>query len=223
MYAVPASYFDGSMLLTVPRDSMPGMLRVTLVHVRPPSRVSCTSPSFVPTQIKPACTRDSAIAKMVLPYSTPMLSGVRPPEICCMLLSFSVRSGLMTCQLRPPFVVTCTCWLPTYTLLRSCGEIVRGIVQMNLYFTSAAAAPPVRSGQTSTLWPCRVRSSNRTTMPPRLPDPEELDQMMFGSTGSGVARPPSPPPTACHSLRSIVPPLLLLLGPRHDGPSCWLP
>jgi len=30
--------------------------------------------------------------------------------------------------------------------------------------------------------------------------------MMFGSTGSGVAHPLSPPSTPCHSLREIVPP-----------------
>jgi len=40
-------------------------------------------------------------------------------------------------------------------------------------------------------------------MPPMLPEPEALDQTMFGSTGSGVAQPLSPPATGCHALRGI--------------------
>jgi len=42
------------------------------------------------------------------------LSPVRPPENCCRLLSFRVRSGLMIFQEWPPSVVTWTYWLPTY-------------------------------------------------------------------------------------------------------------
>ena len=89
------------------------MADVTFVQVFPPSRVTCTSPSFVPAQMSPALRGDSAIAKTTSPYSTPMLSGVSPPDICCLLLSFNVRSGLMTCQLLPPSVVMWTNWLPT--------------------------------------------------------------------------------------------------------------
>src|SRR5205823_4629244 len=37
---------------------------------------------------------DSAIAITTQAYSTPILSGVRPPEICCRALSLVVRSGL---------------------------------------------------------------------------------------------------------------------------------
>src|SRR5689334_17734341 len=108
-------------------------------------------------------------------------------------------------------------------VLWSCGEIVNGASQTNRYSTSAAACPPVLSGHTWTFWPVRVRSSKRITLPPRLPDPDAVDQMTFGSTGSGVAQPLSPPCTECHSLRGIVPPARLLLGPRYDGPSCLLP
>src|SRR5438128_11292281 len=99
MYAVPASWRDGSTLLIVPHGGRFGMFFVTFVHVLPLSRVNCSTPSFVPAQITPACFGDSAIAKTTPPYSTPMLSGVRPPELCCRLLSFSVRSGLISCQL----------------------------------------------------------------------------------------------------------------------------
>src|SRR5215472_724431 len=138
------------MLLTVPHSGRFGIFFVTFVQFFPPSRVICTKPSFVPAQITPASFEDSAIEKTTPAYSTPMLSGVRPPEICWRLLSFRVKSGLMTCQLLPPSVVTCTNWLPTYTLLWSWGEIVMGNSQLNRYFTSAAEAPTVLSGHTST-------------------------------------------------------------------------
>ena len=42
-------------------------------------------------------------------------------------------------------------------------------------------------------------------MPPTLPEPVPLDQMILLSTGSGVANPLSPPPTGCQTLREIVP------------------
>jgi len=53
------------------------------------SRVICTSPSFVPAQITPACLGDIRDRKTTPAYSTPMLSGVRPPEIPILLLSFA--------------------------------------------------------------------------------------------------------------------------------------
>src|SRR5438105_8777093 len=113
MYAVPSAYRDGSMLVTVPQGGRLGMFDVKFVQVFPPSRVSCTRPSLVPTQSVLASCRDSAIANTTPAYSTPMLSGVRPPELCCRDLSFSVRSGLIISQLWPPSRVTWTCWLPT--------------------------------------------------------------------------------------------------------------
>src|SRR5229473_7497962 len=105
------------MLLTVPHESMLGMFFVTFVQFLPPSRVICTMPSFVPAQITPASLGDSAIANTTGAYSTPMLSPVSPPENPCLLLSFVVRSGLIRCQLWPASVVSCTYWLPTYSLL----------------------------------------------------------------------------------------------------------
>src|SRR6266851_5713445 len=118
---------------TVLCAGIPGMPAATLLQLFPPSRVTCTRPSLVPAQISPGLSGDSAIAKTTSAYSTPMLSGVRPPEICCLL------------------------------------------------------------------------SSYRATIPPTLPEPDALDQMMFGSVGSGVAQPLSPPATECHSPRGITP------------------
>src|SRR5687767_8013327 len=101
------------MLLIVPHFGRLGMLPVTLFQLFPPSRVSWTTPSFEPAQIKPFSLGDSAMANRVEKYSTPMLSPVRPPEKPCLLLSLVVRSGLMICQLCPASVVWCTYWLPT--------------------------------------------------------------------------------------------------------------
>src|SRR5689334_15575598 len=117
MYAAPLSKCDGSMLLTVPHGGRFGMLAVTLVQRPPPSRVTCTRPSFVPAHTTPFSFGDSAIANTTPAYSTPTLSGVSPPESCRRDVSFLVRSGLITCQLWPPFDVRCTNWLPAYTVL----------------------------------------------------------------------------------------------------------
>ena len=81
----------------------------------------------------------------------------------------------------------------------------------------------VVSGQTSTSRYCREPASQRTTMPPPPPAPEALDQTMFASVGSGVAKPLSPPPTVCQALRGMPwtksPLMRLFEGPRADGPS----
>jgi hypothetical protein len=99
------------------------------------------------------------------------------------------------------------------------------------YFRSPAAVPTVVSGQISTSRAIRVRSSKRSTVPPRLPNPVPLAQTMLLSVGSGIAQPLSPPATECHIPRGIGPATSssdclarrLLLGPRVDGPSCRLP
>src|SRR5258706_365516 len=46
MYAVPASYRDGSILLTVPQTGRFWIFFVTLDQLLPLSRVTCTSLSF---------------------------------------------------------------------------------------------------------------------------------------------------------------------------------
>src|SRR5215470_16364205 len=217
------------MLENVPHSGRLGIFLVRLVQFLPPSRVNCSRPSLVPAQITPASLGDSAMAKITPAYSTPMLSGVRPPELPMRLLSLRVRSGLMTCQLLPPSVVTWTNWLPTYTLLWSCGEIVTGNSQLKRYFTSAAVAPETLTGQTSTSRDWRLRSSKRATAPLTLPAPVPVDQIMLLSTGSGVAKPLSLPATGCQTPRGIGPPwspppknppnCKLLLGPRKEGPS----
>src|SRR5207249_11123234 len=105
------------MLSTDPHNGSVFRFFDRLLQVLPPSRVSCTWPSLVPAQSSPFSFGDSAIAMTTGKYSTPMLSGVRPPEICCLDLSFVVRSGLMVFQLLPPSALMCTNWLPAYSVL----------------------------------------------------------------------------------------------------------
>src|SRR6185295_12047579 len=82
---------------------MPLMFAVTFVHVLPPSRVTCTLPSSVPTQITSLFLRDSAIAKIVVCISAAELSIVTPPDCSCFCFcgSFVVRSGEMRSHVWP--------------------------------------------------------------------------------------------------------------------------
>src|SRR6266511_4066718 len=137
------------MLEIVPQSSSPRMLPVTSVQCAPPSRVACTLPSFVPAQITPRLIGDSAMAITSPAGSTPVLSGVSPPEGRCRVVSLRVRSGLISFQVTPASDEACTCWLPTYTVLWSNGEIVSGNVHTKRYFTAAAGYPIVACGHTS--------------------------------------------------------------------------
>ena len=79
------------------------MFAATLVQVLPPSRVTCTLPSSVPTQITSRFFGDSAIAKIVQWFSAVELSRVSPPDSSCFCLAGSlvVRSGEMRSQESP--------------------------------------------------------------------------------------------------------------------------
>src|SRR4030095_4486534 len=108
------------------------------------------------------------------------------------------------------------------------------MVQTKRYLRSAATFPLAWSGHTSTLRACPVFRLKTSTIPPTLPDPEALDQMILLSTGSGVDQPLSPPAILIQALRGITPPppppppppnppVPVRLGPRYEGPSCRLP
>src|SRR5438105_3924805 len=134
----------------VPQLSRFGIFPVTSLHVVPPSRVTCTRPSLVPAHNTLASIGDSPIANTTPAYSTPMLSGVNPPEMRCLDLSLRVRSGEISLQWLPPSFVMCTCWLPTYTTLWSCDDSVSGAVHTKRYLRLSAGQPIVDCGQTST-------------------------------------------------------------------------
>ena len=77
----------------------------------------CNSPSIVPAQIRSFCSGDSAMANNTVTFSTKRLSITKPPDDCCLVLSFVDRSGEISVQLWPPLVVLCTNCEPTYTVL----------------------------------------------------------------------------------------------------------
>src|SRR5215813_6000169 len=139
------------MLLIEPHFKKPGALAIrSFCQVLPPSRERLTMPSFEPIHSTPFSCGASAIEKIVQHSSTPRLSRVSPPDGPCLLLSSVVRSGLMIFQLCPAFVVTCRYWLPTYTVLLSCGEMYTTCVQFQRYLESIAGASKNFSGHTST-------------------------------------------------------------------------
>src|ERR1051325_11470010 len=155
------------MLEIFPQGGSLGIPPVTSFQVAPPSRVTCTTPSFEPAQITPAppCAGDSASANSVAPSNVMRLSVVTPPELRWWVVSFRVRSGLTTFQLAPPSVVRCTYWLPAYTFRWACGEIMIGNVQFQRYLKSAGRQPQPASGQTRTLRAWLLRASY-TSRPP---------------------------------------------------------
>src|SRR5437667_7286317 len=161
------------MFVIFPHCGSLGMFPVTSIHCAPPSRVTCTRPSFEPAQITPAppCAGDSAMANRVAPSNVMRLSVVTPPELCWCVVSLRVRSGLITFQLAPPSVVRCTNWLPTYTRVWSCGEMAIGNVQFQRYFRSAGRHPYAASGQTRTFRAWSVRVSYTSRPPSEHPDP----------------------------------------------------
>src|SRR6266699_3619456 len=68
----------------------PLILPTTFFQVLPPSRVSCTLPSSVPTQIKFGFFGESEIAKIVVCISAEELSTVTPPDCSCFCFSGSL-------------------------------------------------------------------------------------------------------------------------------------
>src|SRR5262249_55363327 len=96
------------------------MFFTTFVHVLPPSLVTCTFPSSVPTQITLGSTNDGAIVRIVQWNSAAVLSTtIGSPDDCCLLLSFVVRSGLMIDHDCPWSVDLNTTSPPKYTVVPS--------------------------------------------------------------------------------------------------------
>ena len=132
---------------------------------------------------------DSAIANTTPAYCTRVVGVSRPKLLRD--LSLSVRSGLITCQLWPPLVVRCTCWVPTYTVVivrrdRESECPVEAVLQIS-------AGPDAWSGHTSTRAIWRLLSSKRFDGPADAPGAGCRSTRRMLSTGSGIAQPLSPP------------------------------
>src|SRR5262249_48468104 len=86
-----------------------GILAVTLVQLRPPSRDTCTFPSSVPAYITPARFGDSANEMIVGHAWMPSFLAIvislplRPIVTMSSRLAFEVRSAPSPSQVRPRF------------------------------------------------------------------------------------------------------------------------
>src|SRR5450432_3006736 len=126
-YAAPSLNADASIWLTRPKSGI--CFGVTFVHVLPPSRVTCTSPSSEPVQIVLTDFLLGPTAKITPYTSGPFMSPViGPPDFSCVLGSWRVRSPLSAVQLRPPSVVRQRRCDETYSVFGSTGEKMMGYV-----------------------------------------------------------------------------------------------
>src|SRR5437870_6376545 len=109
----------------------PGMRAPPLVQVFPPSRVTWTLPSSVPTQRTLVSVGAILIVRIVLYVSAPEMSySIGPPLVTCLLLSFFVRSGLIGVQCWPPSLVLNTTLAPSNTSSALVAETAIGDVQL---------------------------------------------------------------------------------------------
>ncbi len=106
------------------------MLSLSFVQLlspfRPPSFVTQTFPSSVPTQIRSRTIGDSANAVIVQSWMFPS----PPLPVGIFDLSFVVRSGLTNSQLSPrvvDFISRLAAW---YTTFASCWEATMGALQL---------------------------------------------------------------------------------------------
>src|SRR6185295_6467664 len=106
-YAVPALACEASMTLMGPGGRSFG---VTLDHVRPPSRVRCTSPVLAPVQITCGETGDNASAWMDPPAAGPATLLPAARALASRLTFFgAARSPLIVRQVSPRSLDAMTC------------------------------------------------------------------------------------------------------------------
>src|SRR5882757_3996513 len=108
-------------------EGRPGRFFPTSVNVTPPSRLTCTFPSSVPTHTTPGITGDSETETMVLNEPTPSffescgLSPAAPITVTLQRSTCFVRSGLAT-QWSPRSYDLKRRLPPSQTMCGSCGE-----------------------------------------------------------------------------------------------------
>src|SRR5437660_4567931 len=102
-YAVHSLKCPASIEVTQAFFGRPLILLTTFFQVLPASRVTCTFPSSVPTQIRFGFFGDSQIEKIVVCISAEELSTVMPPDCSCFCFSgsFVVKSGEMRSHVCP--------------------------------------------------------------------------------------------------------------------------
>ena len=134
-YAVAGSNRLGSTQVTHGPFGKPGT--TTFVQCAPPSRVTCTLPSSVPTQTVFASSGDSLITLIVVFDSADELSTVMPPDSSCFCFSGSlvVRSGEIRCQVSPWSVERKRNCAPMYTTPFCVGLAAIGAFQLKRSFS----------------------------------------------------------------------------------------
>ena len=86
---------------------------------------------------------------------------IGPPEGPCFAVSLRVRSGLITCQLRPSLTDLKSTCAPMYRSFGFVGDSTMGKVHWKRYLSAAAPHPMGLSGQAFTAHACPVRRSKR--------------------------------------------------------------
>ena len=166
----------------------PGTFFSTLVQVLPPSRVTCRRPSSVPTQITPFCSGLGAMAMMVVKFSAPLTSRVRPPlsSCCCHSGLLVVRSGLID---RPGLAA----------VGRLVDELAAEVDRAGLEGVGGEAGVPVEAELLAALGRRRLdgaRLAGAQVPARRARPPATRSRRAIESSGSGRVSKPSPPPTA---------------------------
>src|SRR5688500_191391 len=129
-YAVSVSKCDASMMEILLHGRCFSTGGVTSFHVRPPLNVTWIRPSSLPAQMMFSLMYDGAIV-----YTTPgcRLVALRSlaylPTLGGTTESVRVRSGEISCQLCPPFVVCQTVFVAKYSLRGFTGENSTGAVR----------------------------------------------------------------------------------------------
>src|SRR6185312_6780777 len=120
-----------------PHSGRPCIPDVTLCQLWPPSCVTWTNPSSVPTQMVLGSTGEMEMERIASKVSAPLRSrNTGPPLETCLLLSLCVRSGLTGVQFAPPSVERNRTLPPRYTSFGSVGETAMGEVQLKRYLRS---------------------------------------------------------------------------------------
>src|SRR5690348_2119660 len=116
----------------------------TLVQLAPPSLLTHTRPSSVPTQITLPSLGASEMERMVSVFSALEMSwNTGPPAIGWCALRLRVRSFEIGCQFAPPSVDLNRTLPPMYTVLGSVAETAIGELQLKRYFNCEIGVSPM--------------------------------------------------------------------------------
>src|SRR5574337_218289 len=127
-----------------PSDTACGRPAETLVQFAPPSLLTHTRPSSVPTQMTLPSVGASEIERMVSVFSALEMSwNTGPPATGWCSLMSRVRSFEIGCQLAPPSVDLNTTLPPMYTVSGSVADTAIGAAQLKRYWSCESGVSPM--------------------------------------------------------------------------------